>query len=103
MADLELVIVDDDLLAICYALPRALGHRERGIASAGDGVEPLSVPKQHPTGTFAAAIVDLRMPRVHDIELLTETRRRGLPTEVLHLTGDGTIRKPVLKRAETTG
>ena len=102
MADFKLLIVDDEPSIRC-ARYRALGDRERRIATAGDGPYALAVPEHHPSRTSVVAIDDLRMPRINGVELRTEESRRGPPTEVLHLAGDSTLSKPALKRVETAG
>jgi len=73
------------------ALRRALRHLDYGITTAGDGREALAILDRHPAGTFAVAIVDLCMPHMNGLDVLTEIKRRSPDTQVLILTGQGTI------------
>lgn len=90
MDNSRLLIVDDEA-SMRSALRRALRHRDYGITTAGDGREALAILDRHPVGTFAVAILDLCMPRMNGLDVLTEIKRRSPDTQVLILTGQGTI------------
>ena len=84
----RVLIVDDDL-SIVRVLQDALGlfrHEHTYAAqTAADGAEGLAALER---GQFDLVLLDMYMPRMTGLELLTEMRRRGLQTPVLMLTGN---------------
>lgn len=90
MADFKLLIVDDEP-SMRSALTRALRRRDCDITVATDGAEAIEILEQHHSGEFSVAVVDLCMPRIDGLELLAEIKRRSPATQVLILTGKGTV------------
>src|SRR6266436_7345589 len=82
------LIVDDDE-SIVRVLHDALGlfrhDHAYAVETAADGVEGLAALER---GQFDLILLDMYMPRMTGLELLTEIRRRGLQTPVLMLTGN---------------
>ncbi len=94
MSNVGLLIVDDEPF-MRSALSRALKRCRCRIITAGDGAEAITIVKDHRESSLAVAIVDLRMPGIGGLELLAEIKRRSPDTQVLILTGRGTIRDAV--------
>jgi len=84
----RVLIVDDDG-AIVRVLQDALGlfrhEHAYTVETAADGAEGLAALER---GQFDLVLLDMYMPRMTGLELLTEIRRRGLQTPVLMLTGN---------------
>jgi DNA-binding NtrC family response regulator len=84
----RVLIVDDDV-AIVRVLQDALGlfrhEHAYTVETAADGAEGLAALER---GQFDLVLLDMYMPRMTGLELLTEIRRRGLQTPVLMLTGN---------------
>ncbi len=84
----RVLIVDDDA-AIVRVLQDALGlfrhEHPYTVETAADGAEGLAALER---GQFDLVLLDMYMPRMTGLELLTEIRRRGLQTPVLMLTGN---------------
>jgi DNA-binding NarL/FixJ family response regulator len=83
---ISLVVVDDDQLvaecvgALCQAL---FGAKVLGTATNGeDGLALIEVLRPQ------IALVDLCMPRLSGIEVVTEVRQRHFPTRCIILTGN---------------
>ena len=84
----RVLIVDDDA-AIVRMLQDALGlfrhEHAYAVETAADGVRGLEALER---GRFDLVLLDMYMPRMTGLELLTEMQRRGLKTPVLMLTGN---------------
>jgi DNA-binding NtrC family response regulator len=84
----RVLIVDDDA-SIVAVLQDALGlfrhENDYTVEIARDGAEGLVALQR---GPFDLVLLDMYMPRMTGLELLTEMRRRGLQTPVLMLTGN---------------
>ena len=84
----RVLIVDDDV-SIVRVLQDALGlfrhEHTYAVQTAADGAEGLAALER---GQFDLVLLDMYMPRMTGLELLTEMRRRGLQTPVLMLTGN---------------
>ena len=84
----HILIVDDDT-SIVHLLQDALGlfrhDHAYTVETAADGVEGLAALERRQCDLV---LLDLNMPRMTGLELLTERRRRGLRTPVLMLTGN---------------
>jgi DNA-binding NtrC family response regulator len=84
----HVLIVDDDA-AIVRMLRDALGlfrhEHAYTVETASDGAAGLEALER---GQFDLVLLDMYMPRMTGLELLTEMRRRGLKTPVLMLTGN---------------
>jgi DNA-binding NarL/FixJ family response regulator len=83
---ISLVVVDDDQLvaecvgALCQAL---FGAKVLGFATNGeDGLTLIEVLRPQ------IALVDLCMPRLSGIDIVTEVRQRDFPTRCIILTGN---------------
>lgn len=90
MAVVKLLIVDDEA-SMRSALTRALRCQDCDITVAADGAEAVAILEQQLPVEFSVAIVDLCMPQMDGLELLVEIRRRSPATQVLILTGKGTV------------
>lgn len=84
---LELLIVDDDaeFLADLGRFFRQHGCR---TTTCADGRSALDVTSQR---AFDVAILDMRMPEVSGLDLLRHLKASGAETEVIMLTGQGTV------------
>lgn len=84
----RVLIVDDDE-AIVRVLQDALGlfrhEHAYAVETARDGAEGSEALER---GQFDLVLLDMYMPRMTGLELLTQMRRRGLQTPVLMLTGN---------------
>ena len=88
---LDLLIVDDDD-ELCSGLDRyftGLGYSVKTAASGESAIEELD------GRAFSVAIVDMVMPGISGIELLEKLQHDNAETEVILLTGEGTIEKAV--------
>lgn len=84
---LEVLVVDDER-SIRESLATYLTHCGYGVRTCGDGESGLQAFQQHPT---PIVITDLVMPGLSGEELLHEVKRREPLTEVILMTGYGTI------------
>ena len=84
----SVLIVDDDT-SIVHLQQDALGlfrhEHAYTVETAADGAEGLAALERR---SFDLVLLDINMPRMTGLELLTEMRRRGLKTPVLMLTGN---------------
>jgi two-component system, OmpR family, response regulator TctD len=83
----KLLIVEDDL-AMQTALQRALSSRAITVAVCGDGLLALSLWKQLQPDVV---LLDLTLPNVDGLEILSQARQQGLQTPVLILTARSTV------------
>jgi two-component system response regulator TctD len=83
----KLLIVEDDL-AMQTALQRALSSRAITVAVCGDGLLALSLWKQLQPDVV---LLDLTLPNVDGLEVLSQARQQGLQTPVLILTARSTV------------
>lgn len=88
---LDLLIVDDDqeLRQGLVAYFADQGHRVREAESGEAAVETLD------SHSFAVAVVDMVMPGMSGIDLLEKIKEENPDTEVILLTGQGTIERAV--------
>ncbi len=84
---INLLIVEDDpdFRETCSRWMTRKGHH---VASAGNGQEALEVIDRQ---VFDVAIVDMNMPGLTGLELLERMKSSQVETEVIILTGQGTI------------
>jgi two-component system, NtrC family, nitrogen regulation response regulator NtrX len=85
---LELLVVDDDP-AIRASLRNVLehaGHHVNESPSGGDALERLGA------STVDVVLLDLEMPGMHGLDVLTRIRERAPDTAVIVVTGEGTAR-----------
>jgi two-component system, OmpR family, response regulator TctD len=83
----KLLIVEDDL-AMQTALQRALGSRAITVAVCGDGLLALPLWKQLQPDVV---LLDLTLPHLDGLEILSQARQQGLQTPVLILTARSTV------------
>lgn len=87
--DVLLVEDEDDFRETCARWMQRKGHR---VTAASSGAEALSLcERQH----FDVAVFDMNMPGMSGIELLQRVQQAGVETEVIILTGQGTIESAV--------
>lgn len=88
---IEILFVDDDIDFIegCVRWFEKKGHRVSHTASGQDGIDQCS---QH---DFDAVVLDWNLPGLRGIELVQRMRESNPDTEVIVLTGEGTINNAV--------
>ena len=79
---MRLLLIEDDRM-VGTDLKQALGHAGYSVDWVEDGVAGQAALAQ---GGYAAALLDLGLPRRSGLELLTAARGRGDPTPILILT-----------------
>lgn len=84
---MKLLIIEDDL-AMQTALQRALGSRAITVAVCGDGLLALPLWKQLQPDVV---LLDLTLPHLDGLEVLSQARQQGLQTPVLILTARSTV------------
>ncbi len=82
------VLLADDERAIAITLADDLRRAGFTVESAGDGLEARTA---YEAGTFDVVVTDLNMPGMSGMELLEIVKSSGDPTEVIIITGYGTI------------
>jgi DNA-binding NtrC family response regulator len=82
------ILLVDDEKDFVEALAERLRNRNFHVTSAFNGEEALKVLKEY---NFDVAIVDVRMPGMDGIDVLKEIKKLKPLTEVLMLTGHGTV------------
>jgi len=87
----DLLVVDDDDEIRKRAVQYFEGHGY-GVKAAADGDEALELAKKL---AFHVAILDIAMPRMSGIDLLKKLRQSNPETEIVMLTGHGTIETAV--------
>ena len=84
---MKLLIVEDDI-AMQTALQRALSSRAITVAVCSDGLLALPLWKQLQPDVV---LLDLTLPNVDGLEVLSHARQQGLHTPVLILTARSTV------------
>ncbi len=86
-----ILLVDDEpgLLDVCR---EALGEKGHFVLAAGNGREALSVLEHE---KIDCVVCDLRMPEMGGMDLLRESKRRGIDAEFIFLTGYGCVSNAV--------
>ena len=82
------ILLVDDEKDFVEALAERLRNRNLHVTPAFSGQEALKVLKEY---NFDVAIVDVRMPGMDGIDVLKEIKKLKPLTEVLMLTGHGTV------------
>jgi DNA-binding NtrC family response regulator len=82
------ILLVDDEKDFVEALAERLRNRDFHVTTAFSGEEALDKLEEY---NFDVAIVDVRMPGIDGIEALKELKKLKPLTEVLMLTGHGTI------------
>lgn len=87
MSSIKILVVDDekDLLQLLINRLNRKGYEARGVTSAEAAIPLLK------ENVFDVAIYDIRMEKMDGLELLKETKLIQPETEVIMLTGHGTI------------
>lgn len=68
----EAVLLVEDEEDICWALELILAQMELGMTAANNGKKGLELARQ---GTFAAALVDAKLPDIEGIELASRIQQ----------------------------
>ncbi|BBD10059.1 HD domain-containing phosphohydrolase [Desulfovibrio ferrophilus] len=91
MSQRTILLVDDEpeLLAVNRETLEGCGYR---VATVGNGSDALDFLSSTPVDLV---ITDLRMPKLGGRELLEEMRNRNIKSEVMFLTGYGTVESAV--------
>ena len=84
----EKVLFVDDEPNILSAIKRQL-HNQFNIETAPSG--DVAITKLIDEGPFAVIVVDMRMPGMDGLETLKELKKKSPLTEVIMLTGHGSI------------
>ena len=82
------ILIADDERAIADGLAAILGDEGYEIEVAHDGQKALD---RLVADTFGVILADLKMPKVDGLVLLRELQQRGIPTECIIVTGQGTV------------
>ena len=82
------ILLADDERAIAITLADDLKRAGHQVRVASDGGEARDALMQE---TFDVLVTDIRMPVVSGVELLETLKSRGVDTEVIIITGYGTI------------
>jgi DNA-binding NtrC family response regulator len=86
------VLVVDDEPAMRKTLERILSGPGFTVSMAENGEEGLALLL---STTPDVALVDIRMPKLDGLELLTRAKERGSQTEIIMMTGHGTVEEAV--------
>lgn len=87
----KILIVDDER-AIRRTLKEILEYEKYEVDEAGDGEEGLEKIK---TGEYDVVILDVKMPKMDGIEVLSAMNEAGIDTPVLVLSGHGNVETAV--------
>lgn len=91
MNNSHILVVDDEQLT-CQSLYEILKFEGYKVSTARDGLEALKLIEKSPPDII---IADMKMPRMDGLELLRETRDKGLEIAVILITGYGSIETAV--------
>jgi YesN/AraC family two-component response regulator len=86
------ILIADDEAQIRALLETWLQQEGWVVETASDGKSALSKLE---SATFDVAVLDLRMPNLTGVEVLELSRRSGVETDILILTGYGTVESAV--------
>ncbi len=82
------ILIADDEESIRVGLTALLEEEGYSVTSACDGVEALNLLQN---GEFGLLLADLKMPEMDGLEILEWIKNQGLLTEVIIITGKGSI------------
>ncbi|OQX96598.1 hypothetical protein B6I21_00540 [candidate division KSB1 bacterium 4572_119] len=82
------ILIADDEEAIVFGLTEMLEEEGYSISSALDGKAALDLLRQE---KFALLLADLEMPKYDGMQLLKKIKKEGIETQVIIITGKGTI------------
>lgn len=83
MKAIKVLLVDDEV-GFTTSLSRILTRRDFDVEVSSDGLSGLARIVQ---GDFDVVLLDVKMPGMNGIQVLSEIRRLSLPTRVILLTG----------------
>lgn len=86
------ILLVDDERDFTETLAERLRNRDLFVTTAFSGEEAIRVLKEY---NFDVAIVDVKMPGMDGIEVLKEIKKLKPLTEVLMLTGHGTVESAI--------
>lgn len=89
---MQLLLVEDDP-TMQATLHRALSRRGIQVSAVGDGAQALAQWAKHPPD---AVLLDLSLPHMDGLQVLSLARQQGLRTPVIILTARGTVGDRVL-------
>lgn len=89
---MRLLLVEDDV-NLRTTLERSLSRRGVNIQTVGDGLLALRAWRQNPPDVVA---LDLSLPDIDGLDVLSTARKEGLTTPVLVLTARGTVGDRIL-------
>ncbi|WP_129631546.1 response regulator transcription factor [Candidatus Oscillochloris fontis] len=92
MSDLANILVVDDEQNIRLTLSALLRRSGYAITTASNGEEAVALFSTH---SFDLMLVDLQMPGINGIQVVDALRSRGLDTEVIVLTGHGSLESAI--------
>jgi two-component system, NtrC family, nitrogen regulation response regulator NtrX len=87
----KILIVDDER-AIRRTLKEILEYEKYEVSEAGDGEEGIKMIKE---GEYDVVILDVKMPKMDGLEVLTAMNEAGIDTPVLMLSGHGNVETAV--------
>jgi len=82
------ILVIDDEEKMCWALDRALSYENYQVVTATRGLQGIELAKKN---DFSLVILDLKMPDMDGIEVLTEIKKINPSLPVIMITAHGTI------------
>ncbi|MBB5349213.1 sigma-54-dependent Fis family transcriptional regulator [Desulfoprunum benzoelyticum] len=82
------ILVIDDEESIRRLLLKELANERRNVMAAADAAAAMALIRNH---WFDVVIMDLRLPDVHDLDLLIKIKEQVLHVEVVMITGHGDI------------
>ncbi|MBU1712607.1 MAG: response regulator, partial [Proteobacteria bacterium] len=83
MREIKVLLVDDEV-DFTTSMSRILTRRGFDVEISSDGLSGLAQIIQ---GNFDVVVLDVKMPGMNGIQVLSEIRRLSLPTRVILLTG----------------
>jgi DNA-binding NtrC family response regulator len=92
MAIANVLLVDDEIPFV-EAMTKRLNKRDVEVFSANEGNEALQKLSEH--RSIEVVILDVKMPGMDGLETLKEIKKRHPITEVIMLTGHGTVESAI--------
>ena len=84
----EKILIADDEETILFGLTELLKEEGYHVTGARDGREALQKLQQD---DFGLLLADLKMPKLNGLQILDEIKKQNILTEVIIITGKGTI------------
>ena len=88
---IDLLLVDDDH-ELREDMARFFSRRGYNVSECPDGEQALGFTDQR---AFDVIVLDMMMPGISGLELLKKLKQRGCESEIVMLTGKGTIETAV--------